>query len=225
MVSIGKRDLIAGGSNESITQPEWSPSGVLHFVSDRTGWWNIYRTGDDGIEALTEMEAEFGKPHWVFGNSTYAFAAKNRIICSYALNGKWHLSELDTQNKKITLIDNPYSDISFLKANTNYAVFIGGSAHEHTSVVFLDLDSKKTRVLKKSNDMPIEESCTSIPEFLDFPTSNGLKAHAFYYPPKNGDYSPPPNEKPLLIVISHGGPTSAATTSFNPASNTGPAEG
>lgn len=79
--SIGKRYRIAGGPRESIFQPEWSPSGILHFVSDRTGWWNLYRLDDGEVETLTELDAEFGRPHWVFGNSTYAFVSENRIIC------------------------------------------------------------------------------------------------------------------------------------------------
>jgi hypothetical protein len=39
--SISHHKLIAGGLRESIFQPEWSPDGVLYFVSDRSGWWNI----------------------------------------------------------------------------------------------------------------------------------------------------------------------------------------
>ena len=64
---------IAGSKTESICQPEWSPNGILHFVSDRTGWWNLYRYVDGNIEALYPMEAEFGVPHWVFRQSQYAF--------------------------------------------------------------------------------------------------------------------------------------------------------
>jgi hypothetical protein len=41
--SLGEAECIAGGVNESVFQPEWSPDGVLYFVSDRTGWWNLYR--------------------------------------------------------------------------------------------------------------------------------------------------------------------------------------
>ena len=40
---VGERRLVAGGIDESICQPEWSPDGRLYFVSDRSGWWNLYR--------------------------------------------------------------------------------------------------------------------------------------------------------------------------------------
>src|SRR5664280_853134 len=68
---LGKKELVAGGRDESIFQPEWSPEGVLHFVSDRSGWWNLYRMGKPGIEPLYPLEAEFGEPQWAFGLRTY----------------------------------------------------------------------------------------------------------------------------------------------------------
>ena len=201
---------IAGGFGESICQPEWSPAGALHFISDKTGWWNLYKLGSNGVEALTELEAEFGRPHWVFKNSTYAFVSENRIICAYAMSGIWHLADLDTISKNLKTIETPFSEISYLNANSSYAVFIGGSMYEPTSVVLLDLHSKSIKVLKKSTNIIVDSEYISIPEIIKFPT-----AYAFYYSPKNKDFNPPPNEKPPLIVISHGGPTSAATTSLN----------
>ena len=44
--TLGPSDLAAGGPDESIAQPEWGPDGALHFVSDRSGWWSIYRLTD-----------------------------------------------------------------------------------------------------------------------------------------------------------------------------------
>ena len=63
---IGARRM-AGSDTESVFQPQWSPTGELYFVSDRSGWWNLYRWRSGRIEPLVEMEAEFGLPQWVFG--------------------------------------------------------------------------------------------------------------------------------------------------------------
>ena len=78
-------ELVAGGPDESIFQPSWSPDGILHFVSDRTGWWNLHRWNERAgvVEPLAPMEAEFGQPQWVFGLSTYAFLDAARILCTY----------------------------------------------------------------------------------------------------------------------------------------------
>src|SRR5205085_2122040 len=103
--TLGQMDLVAGGRDEAIFQPEWSPAGVLHFVSDRSGWWNLYRAGREAdavqetgleIEPLCEMAAEFGQPQWIFGYSTYAFIAPTQIICTYIERGLSRLALLDT---------------------------------------------------------------------------------------------------------------------------------
>ncbi len=85
--SIGRSKRVAGGGEVSIFQPEWSPEGVLHFVSDADGWWNLYRLEEDGPRELVPMNAEFGLPQWVFRQTTYAFAGEGRIACSWI--GPW----------------------------------------------------------------------------------------------------------------------------------------
>ena len=110
--SLGNTKRIAGGQEESIFQPAWSPDGGLYFVSDRTNWWNLYRFRNGHIEPLCEKAAEFGRPQWAFGMSTYAFASAERLICSYSENGIWHLASLDTQTKQLMEIETPYTDVS-----------------------------------------------------------------------------------------------------------------
>src|ERR1044071_2405711 len=100
--SIANARLVAGGLRESIFQPEWSPDGRLYFVSDRSGWWNIYREADGGtVECVWEMKAEFGVPLWVFGLSTFAFESKDRIVCTYVERGLWHLATIATKAKRL----------------------------------------------------------------------------------------------------------------------------
>ncbi len=218
--SLGRTELVAGGAHESIFQPEWSPDGILHFVSDRTGWWNLYRWRNGHIEPLTEMEAEFGRPQWLFGMSTYAFAgalghASECIICAYTQQGTWHLASLDTAMRKLEPIETPYSEIAYVRAAPGHVVFLGGSPTEPASIVQLDLATKRIEILRRSSEVEIEEGYLSIPRAIEFPTEQGLTAHAFFYPPKNRDFVAPPGERPPLLVISHGGPTSATSTALN----------
>jgi dipeptidyl aminopeptidase/acylaminoacyl peptidase len=205
---------VAGGPNESIVQPEWSPDGVLHFVSDRTGWWNLYRLREDKIEPLHGMSAEFGRAHWTFGLHTYAFASPDRIICAYTTTGNWHLAELDTRNLNFKPFDCPYTTIVYVRAEAGRAIFMGGSPTEPESIVELDLVTRRFNAIHRSRSEPIDAGYLSTPEAIEFATSNSLKAHAFYYPPRNGDFTAPEGERPPLIVISHGGPTSATATTL-----------
>ncbi len=220
---VGER-RVAGGESESIFQPEWSPSGVLHFVSDRNGWWNLYRTkveGDAGggggeAEPLCEMEAEFGEPQWVFGMSAYAFASPDRVVCAYTARGRARLGELDTTTKRLRSVETPYTDITYVRASaeTGRVVFRAGSPALAAAIVSLDLATGRSEVLRSSSDLGIDEGYLSRGEPVEFPTENNLTAHGFYYAPRNRDYVAPAGERPPLIVVSHGGPTGAATNTL-----------
>ena len=215
--SLVEPEQVAGGLEESIFQPEWSPDGTLYFVSDRTGWWNIYRWSGGVVEPVTEMEAEFARPQWAFGWSTYSFQSYNHIICSYVHGGEWKLAGLDTELRQLNPIPTPYSDMARgdLRVASDTAVIIAGSPVEALSVVQLDLATGETQVLKTSGDVSVGRAYLSTPEAIEYPTEQGLTSHAFYYPPSNGDYSGIPSEKPPLLVKSHGGPTNATSVSLD----------
>ncbi|MGB5961142.1 MAG: S9 family peptidase [Coleofasciculaceae cyanobacterium] len=219
--TLSDAECIAGGVEESIFQPEWSPDGVLYFVSDRTNWWNLYRwlppnpNGTGGIEPLCPMEAEFGLPQWVFGMTTYGFESANRIICTYSQEGLWYLASLDLQTKQLEVIDTPYTDISGLQVASSRAVFLAGSATEPTAIVEMILATKEMQILRRSSDLQIDNGYLSTPQSIAFPTENNLMAYAFYYPPQNQDYTAKTGEKPPLLVKSHGGPTASASSTFN----------
>lgn len=215
---------IAGGRKESLFQPEWSPDGRLHFVSDKSGWWNLYRVtnkeGDEGagetFEPLCEMEAEFGQPQWVFGMSTYAFTGATEIVCAYTVRGMSSLARLDTETKQLQRIESPYADIQYLQAAPGRrAVFRAGAPHTAAAIVALDLASGEFEVLRRSSDLTIDEGYLSIAQPVEFPTTDGQTAHAFFYPPRNRDFAAPADARPPLLVKSHGGPTSAASTTLS----------
>ena len=221
--------LVAGGPGESIFQPEWSPDGLLHFISDRSGWWNLYRHNPGGldspgvesllpVENLLPMEAEFGKPQWVFGAHCYGFSAANRVICAYNRRGVWGLLQLETGSGQWESLDiGGYSAMgrSDLKVSGNKVVFEAGSPTEPTAVLRLHLDSRQLDVLRRSTPAKVSAGFLSAPQTIEFPTEHGLKAHAFYYPPRNADFAGPPGDKPPLLLKSHGGPTGSASTTLD----------
>ena len=194
---------IAGGA--SIFQPEWSPAGDLHFISDQTGWWNLYRYRAGKIEHVLDLPAEFGAPQWVFGMSTYAFLADGWIACAYSERGQWRLGIFDGQLRPVDL---PYTEISSVRATGNTVAFIAASPTEPPAVVRWTDD--EIEIVRRSNNIAMDSRYVSVAEPIEF---GGV--HAFYYPPANADFSAPPGELPPLIVMSHGGPTSATTSGLN----------
>ena len=214
--SLSSTRWVAGGAAESIFQPEWSPDGVLYFASDRSGWWNLERiTAEGGIERVCQSKAELGMPQWVFGMSAYAFASPETIVCSHIDQGVSTFATIDTNTGKLTQIDCPYTDIQFLHAANGQAVFRGGSPTDVGCIVKFDLGTGQFETLRRSNELEIFPRYFSVPRAVEFPTEGGLTAHGFFYPPQNPDYRAPDNEKPPLIVKSHGGPTAAASTALS----------
>ncbi len=211
--SLDQREKVAGGNQESIFHPQWSPRGELYFVSDRTGWWSLYRLNEANfVEPVVEAEAEFGMPQWVFGMSTYAFESAERIVCSYVEKSIWRVGIIDTRTRKLERIESPYTDITYVRAAPGYAVMRAGSPTEPLSIVRLNLKTRRFEVLRRSNNIEIAEGYLSQPETVEFPTEAGLTAHGFFYRPTNANYRAPDGERPPLLVLSHGGPTAASTT-------------
>ena len=213
--TLNNRRLVAGSVDESIFQPEWSPDGVLHFVSDRNNWWNLYRWRDGTTEALYPMEAEFGSPQWVFGMRSYAFIGPDSILCGISQYGSRSLAMLDTQKGRLTSLDLPFTMVADVQAAGDYAYFVGGAPDMPGSVIRLDLSSMETTVLRRSSDIVLDGDHLSLPQAIEFPTANGLTAYAFYYPPQNKEFQAPDEERPPLIVESHGGPTGATSAVFS----------
>ena len=149
--TIGNARLVAGGPDESVFQPEWSAGGDLYFVSDRgSGWWNLYRERGGAIEPMAEMDAEFGRPQWQFGMSTYAFESANRLISCFVRDGVWTLAGIDTRSKRCEVIPTEFTDITQLRAAPGRIVFIGGSPSEAPALVDLDLKTGAHRVFRRS---------------------------------------------------------------------------
>jgi len=220
-VPAGAPTAVAGGPAESLFQPEWSPDGTaLVFASDRTGWWNLYwhdLAGSD-TRPLAPMEAEFGQPQWVFGLSTYAFAGRERIVAAYVQEGLGKLAVLDIASGRLTRLDLPFSEFSYVQADGDRVVFRAGAFDRPPSIVRLDLASLHHQVLRRATeaaDDPAVKRCLARVQPVQFPTEGGRKAFGLYYPPTNPDYIAPPDDKPPLVVRCHGGPTAAASSTLN----------
>lgn len=217
--SLTNKTLVAGGVEESIFQPEWSPTdesyeSVLYFVSDRSGWWNLYRWRNGEVEALCERDAEFGLPQWVFGMSTYAFLTSRQIICTYTELGVSRLAFLDVETQNLENIDTPYTQIEDIRSAAGKVLFVAGSPTEYASIASFDPATGRFETLRRSSDLKIDPGYISVSQAVEFPTENNLTAHGFFYPPQNKDYSAQVNELPPLLVMIHGGPTSSTSATL-----------
>ena len=214
---------IAGGPEESIFQPEWSTEGThIFFVSDQSGWWNLHRfeLATQTVRQIAPMEAEFGRPQWAFGMSTFAFAGADRVVCTYSRAGLGKLAVFELATETLRVLETPFTEIASVRANGDQVVFVAGAPSLPVSVVELDLKSGQQRTLKRTTevldrtDLRIADYLTTV-EAVEFPTTGGNTAFGLFYPPHNPDYAGPADENPPLLVRCHGGPTGAASSALS----------
>ncbi|WP_284617636.1 prolyl oligopeptidase family serine peptidase [Aquabacterium humicola] len=206
---------LAGGIGESLAQPEWSPDGHLFVVSDRSGWWNLYRvTAPKALEALCPMDAEFAHPQWVFARNMFGFNGADEIIATCIEQGVSRLGRIEVATGRWTPMPCACTDIDELRIGPGFIALIGGSPTMPRQVLRIDLADGASTVLARSVDELPDAAWLAAAQPIAFPSARGRSAHAFYYAPTNPGFVPLAGERPPLVVTSHGGPTSSTNTSL-----------
>jgi dipeptidyl aminopeptidase/acylaminoacyl peptidase len=226
LADTGQERLVAGGEEESVFQPEWGPEGRLHFVSDRDGWWNLYRAREPGAELsgengslvqLTEEQADLAHPQWLFGGSTFAFLEGGAIACVRCERGEERLFLLEPEGWQPADLGLPFTSFGFpaISARGRTVAFAAASPERETAVVLYDTENRELEVVREASEAAVDPAYVSRPRPIEFPTGEGETGHGFYYPPANPEFEAPDGELPPLIVESHGGPTSHATPALS----------
>ncbi len=203
--------VVAGGTTEAVQEPRYGADGSLFFVSDRTGWWNLYVDAPEGPVPLAPRDAEFAQPAWTFGVSSYAPRADGSLVVTWTEGGRMHLGTV-APDRALVEVPVEATSIEHLTTDGDLVLAVAGSPTAPLSVVTVDVDTGGCTVLRQSRQVTIDEAWFSVPEAIEFPTGDGLTAFALYYPPTSPDVVAPPGSLPPLIVASHGGPTSSCSS-------------
>ncbi|MDG1232550.1 MAG: S9 family peptidase [Pseudomonadales bacterium] len=218
----GELNQVAGGKNGeqkiSAQQPLFSPKGELFFISDISGWWNLYRQSSD--QSICPMEAEFGSPHWGFGLHSYDFLNDSQLVCNYGIGNVCQLAVLDIDTGNLSNLDLPYSDLGGVSLNDQTLTTSAASPITFPELITVNLQTGEHQSFKQSTNLNLDEAYYSVPETITFPTANAQIAHGFYYPPTNKDYGETTDNRnsqdaPPLVVMMHGGPTGATHSVLN----------
>lgn len=218
---ISKRVCIAGSDPsrvESPTEPKWSSKGELFFITDRnTGFWNIHKWNEEKSEVhvIYSLDAEFGRPLWVFGISSYDFIQRNEknhvLACSYRQNGRSYLCLIDENKDSLSVVDVPFTYINNIISTGHFLYIEGASATYPMSLAKVAFQVEKAEVTEfqivwsSSSDVVKYRSYFSLPHLIQFPTKvAGQNAYAYFYPPSNPDYEASRGEHPPLLLESHG---------------------
>ncbi|MEV6561471.1 prolyl oligopeptidase family serine peptidase [Nocardia sp. NPDC051756] len=216
-IATGTDTVVAGGPGESVMEPRWQPDGSLLFLSDRSGWWNLYRWTPAGtVAAVIELDAEIGMPAWQLGSSRYAVLEDGSIVFARWRDGYDGLG-LRRSDGSVADLDLPFSAITaIVRAGANAVVVVAATPATELGVYRVEFadGTPKFDSLRAPRELGLDPASISIPEPISFPSVDDAgaprTAHALFYPPANSDYRGPAGELPPLLVMIHGGPTSSA---------------
>ncbi len=191
------------GSDASFADPSWSHDGALHYVSDASGFWNLYRHDDDGATRLGPADAELARPAWVFGSRCHVHIADGAILAACCRRGTWRLERIG--GDPIAL---PYTEIFSVAASAERCVVSAGAPDRASAIVDVTAAPK---VLREGQRLTIDRGSLATPELIEFESGDGA-AYVFFYAPASATHVAPDDERPPLIVLGHGGPTATAGT-------------
>ncbi|MGH3856074.1 MAG: prolyl oligopeptidase family serine peptidase [Pseudonocardiaceae bacterium] len=210
--TLGAARHVAGGPDESVFQPEWSPGGVLHFISDRAGWWGLYAWPPDGdVVSLVHLEAaELGTAQWEFGYSTYTFLDNDRIALLAHRGGSTQLAIWHGHRAEVRALTLPYTSIKpYLTAHSGRVALIGSAPNRMPTVVVADIASGTSKELTTATGVPPGRQVPN-PEMVSILARDGNRVYATLH---RSDTAPAP--VPVIVRV-HPGPTSNTPLRFDP---------
>ena len=207
---------LAGGATESLFQPRFDAAGRLYVVSDRTGWWNLVRVGDSNTQPVQREQSEIGHPQWVFGLSRWAFIDRDVVLASVTRAGRDVLSRIELESGRTTEWPTGFSSIGGVEVQNGWATCLAGSATSSSGLYVWRIAEGTPKCVRESSVLSMPEDAMSCAEAIEFDSVDGRKTHAFVYTPVSLSNRSAPGERYPLLVKSHGGPTAATSSAFDP---------
>lgn len=221
-----------GGTGVSIADIGWLADGRLAWCSDRSGFWNLHVDGQN----VYPVNSDCADPAWVFGDRSWTQTSDGSIVIARHEPAGMALVRLNpvgaahghgdggstgdqpagesrpAQPDQFTAtdIDVELAAVDHLVADGDSVLLIAGFRDRPSALVRIDQQGTLTEI-KRTVAESVDPRYFSIAEPISWPTPDGAEAHGFFYPPTNPDVAAPAAERPPLIVLSHGGPTSASS--------------
>ncbi|MCY3883484.1 MAG: prolyl oligopeptidase family serine peptidase [Gammaproteobacteria bacterium] len=207
--------IVAGGTEESIVQPIWLNNERFAYVSDSSGYWNIYTHEQSGSYAVTNESAEYGFPLWSFGMRSLVALNDHVLLAAKNTEEGQELVYVDCVTQLVTPCINSGGSFTSPTKHKDSVFFICGLPDDLSSLVRMSLKDQVLESIRTQGELPVARKCISIGRAIKYDNSKGETVHANYYPPTNPDMRAPSNERPPLLVLSHGGPTSKSSANFS----------
>jgi dipeptidyl aminopeptidase/acylaminoacyl peptidase len=198
--------VVAGGLEESCLGPEWGNDGQLYYISDQSGWWNLWCLDKAGKKSqIISDQSEWGYPLWWLGFRFIQVLDDGRILSSRGPVDARTLVIVDPKTGSSIEIDSVLTNFEpTISAGNGKAYAFGGSATVISELVEVDLETLQTTTVVSSKS-PIEAKYFPTPYEITATREDGRKVYAILHPAHHPDFEP--SEKTPLMVVVHGGPT------------------
>jgi dipeptidyl aminopeptidase/acylaminoacyl peptidase len=208
---------VAGSTQESVLEPQWDTDGKLYFISDRSGFWNLYSWSDGRARPVWPKAAEVGGPLWSFGQANYVLLGDGRAVVRFGEKGFDRLAVVNLKNDSARILELPFVAYSHLTPiDSEHIAAMVASATLPRAIVRIDLKNSSAQSLRSAGSALLPPAAVSVAVPIDFPSANGRTAHAFYFPPLNPAYQAPKDSLPPLVTFVHGGPTAQTEPAYSP---------
>ena len=215
LITVAGGTPVAGGALESVLEPQWDTDGTLYFISDRSGYWNLYAYKNGDTRPVWKRDAEFAGPLWTLGQSNYVLLGNGRAVAAFSEAGSDKLAVIDLKQGKARILDLPYVEFAHLtRVDAHHIAALVGSSDAPPAIMSIDVEHASAILIRSSGTTPLTKDSISAARAIEYPAANGRVAHAFYYPPRNAGFVAPAGTLPPLLTFVHGGPTSQATPAF-----------
>ncbi|GJF30342.1 peptidase [Kitasatospora sp. NE20-6] len=200
--TIGPGAVVAGGPQESVVQPSWGPDGHLYFMSDRTGWWNLYRlhSGSE-VEAVAPIDADCTPAPWEGGYQSYGFATHGEVVLTITDGITSELLSVDGAGGQRRLAPNLTSVKPYVAVADGSVIVIGSTPSSPASIWSAELAVGSTGSAQRVGPEPAPSpSWTVSPPSVETVGSAGGPLRLLLHQPAGAGQVP-------LIVRAHPGPT------------------
>lgn len=204
--TVASYQTLVWSTTESVLQPEWADDEHLYLVSDRTGWWNLYRADLAGtVTALCPLDADFGQPLWTLGTQTYGILPDGRLLTIRTLGVDTLAVLADGVLTDIALGD--LQTLRWASLDGTRVVLRSGGSRSVTGLRAVDVATGAVELLRGNAEVLPDPGHLPEARPMTFTGEQGREVHAIVYPPHNAGFQAPAGERPPFVAFVHGGPT------------------
>jgi dipeptidyl aminopeptidase/acylaminoacyl peptidase len=194
--SFEQGEVVAGGAAESVTQPVWGPDGGLYYMSDRSGWWNLYLWDGQRYQSVAPIDRDCAPAPWEAGYRSFAFLSDGRIALTVQ-HGLSHGLAVTGADGTTGTVAVPLTSIKpYLTAVPDGLAVIGSAAARQPAIFGIDLISGTVK--QASRGLSAAGLQATVGERHQLPYGDRLQF--LLHRPEGGGPFP-------LIVRVHAGPT------------------